>query len=753
MATKMHVTTAVSAGQPYDRPLAWHLIVICCLVSVACGGGTSVTEIGGPEGVRCQVTLAADSTTVPVDGGAVNVSIDAARDCTWTASSDATWATLNATTGQGAGTVGVTVASSQQSTVRTAAIIVNNQRVSLSQEARPCRFTLSASNAEVGAAGGSTSVAVTTPDGCTWRASSTVGWIGAPDAPRTGSGTVSLEIAANVGAQRAGVVTIAGQSFTVTQFGTGTPGPTAPGCMPVVDPSELDVPASAATHSIRLEVAPGCPWMAASNAAPWLTIASDTAGQGAATIRVAAAQNTGAARTGTLTVAAQIVTIRQAAAAAPPPCTFTLDSGSRSFPNDGGEGRVQVTARTGCHWSSASPVDWVTILAGAGDGNGEARYRVQPNPGAQPRSVTITVAGRAHTVNQAGACTFSLNPGGASVDAAGGERRFTVSTQAGCGWSASGAPEWVTIAAGSGTGPGEVIYTVLPNTGPDPRNGTIGVGGQSHTIAQAAPMCTYSVNPPAQTIAAAAGEARFNVATQTGCPWTAQGGTAWLTLAGDQGSGPGQVVFSVQANPAPDPRVAVITVAGQSHTVTQSGAQVCTFSVSPASLAIPAAGGEGRFTVTTQAGCTWAPTGGAAWIAIAPGAGNGTGEVIYTVERNPTSAERVATIVVNGQTHTVRQAAATLVCTYSLNPTSLAAMAPGGEGRFTVVTGAGCSWSPVTMTPWIRITAGGGSGQGDVVYTIDPNSGTEARDGTITVADQTHRVTQGGAAAPPPPSP
>ena len=49
-----------------------------------------------------------------------------------------------------------------------------------------------------------------------------------------------------------------------------------------------------------------------------------------------------------------------------------------------------------------------------------------------------------------------------------------------------------------------MVYNVLPNPGPGPRNGTISVGGQSHAIAQAAPApaCTYGVDPPAQTIPA-----------------------------------------------------------------------------------------------------------------------------------------------------------------------------------------------------------------------------------------------------------
>ena len=114
------------------------------LAALAAGcGATSVTEISGPDPVRCQVTLASSSGMVGVDGGSLTVNVDSARDCTWNASSEAAWATLAPTSGQGAGAIAVTVAASQLPTVRTATIVVNNQRLDIPQEARPCRFTLS----------------------------------------------------------------------------------------------------------------------------------------------------------------------------------------------------------------------------------------------------------------------------------------------------------------------------------------------------------------------------------------------------------------------------------------------------------------------------------------------------------------------------------------------------------------------------------------------------------------------------------
>ena len=83
----------------------------------------------------------------------------------------------------------------------------------------------------------------------------------------------------------------------------------------------------------------------------------------------------------------------------------------------------------------------------------------------------------------------------------------------------------------------------------------------------------------------------------------------------------------------------------------------CTYSVAPPSANIAAAGGPGSFNVTTQAGCAWTATTTDTWLhTTSSGTGNGT--VNYTVDNNTGSA-RAGTITVQGQTHTVNQAAGT----------------------------------------------------------------------------------------------
>jgi hypothetical protein len=171
-------------------------------------------------------------------------------------------------------------------------------------------------------------------------------------------------------------------------------------------------------------------------------------------------------------------------------------------------------------------------------------------------------------------CTYVLDPASQTVGASGGEARFRVVTQPGCAWTASGGAAWTTVTTGAGSGSGEVVLGVQPNTATQTRAATITAGGQSHALTQAAaaPVCTYALDPGSQTVGASGGEARFRVLTQAGCAWTASGGAAWATVTTGAGSGSGEVVLSVQPNTATQTRAATITAGGQSHALSQAAA-------------------------------------------------------------------------------------------------------------------------------------------------------------------------------------
>jgi hypothetical protein len=191
-----------------------------------------------------------------------------------------------------------------------------------------------------------------------------------------------------------------------------------------VDPCPLNVPGEQVTVAVpfaggsrTFDVITGatCNW-AAESRSPFISITSDTSGQGSATVTVSVQRNTGAQRSGEVVVNQLTVTLSQAAA----PCEFSVSPGTLSFDKDGGTGTVAVTVTQGadCQWTANSNASFVVLTSGSsGTGSGSITFRVESNPSQVARTATLSIAGTTVVVNQGGrppepAQTFLLSVGG-----------------------------------------------------------------------------------------------------------------------------------------------------------------------------------------------------------------------------------------------------------------------------------------------------------------------------------------------------
>ncbi|MEP7338038.1 MAG: S8 family serine peptidase, partial [Acidobacteriota bacterium] len=87
-----------------------------------------------------------------------------------------------------------------------------------------CSYMVAPTAAIFAAAGGSNTVGVTAGLGCSWTAVANAVWITVNSGGSgSGNGTVGYSVANNTGAQRTGTMTIAGQTFTVTQDASSCP--------------------------------------------------------------------------------------------------------------------------------------------------------------------------------------------------------------------------------------------------------------------------------------------------------------------------------------------------------------------------------------------------------------------------------------------------------------------------------------------------------------------------------------------------
>ena len=86
-------------------------------------------------------------------------------------------------------------------------------------QARACTYSISPAQANVAAAAGTGTVAVTAPSGCAWTATSNTSWAGITSgAQGSGDGVVTYSVAGNAtAAVRQGSLTIAGLAFAISQ--------------------------------------------------------------------------------------------------------------------------------------------------------------------------------------------------------------------------------------------------------------------------------------------------------------------------------------------------------------------------------------------------------------------------------------------------------------------------------------------------------------------------------------------------------
>jgi len=425
------------------------------------------------QGNGCTFALSSASTSAPAAGASGSFDVRAGDGCAWAANTNASWlAVTSGTSGSGNGTVRYTVAANS-GPQRTGTITAGGQTFTVTQGAG-CSYSISPTTQNVASGGGTLAVAVTTPSGCSWTASSNAGWIGiSSGSSGSGNGTVQLVVAPNPDAERRGTATIAGQTYSIVQ---------ASGCTFSIAPTSQGMPASGGSASFTVNANLSCAWTAAPNAA-WISLTSGTSGNGPGTVQFAAAPNSGAARSGTITAAGQTFTLTQDSG-----CTAAVTPDTIPVPAPGGSQTVTITTGADCTWSAASNAPWIGIAQPAsGSGNGTVRLDIQPNSDAA-RSGTATVAGKTVTVNQDSGCTITIAPTAMPMAVGGGTGSVTVTAGAGCSWTAVSGAAWIIVtSAPGGTGPGNVTFTVTDNTNPTatPRSGSMTIGNQVFTVNQA----------------------------------------------------------------------------------------------------------------------------------------------------------------------------------------------------------------------------------------------------------------------------
>lgn len=296
-------------------------------------------------------------------------------------------------------------------------------------------------------------------------------------------------------------------------------------CQYVIAPVAQSFGARGGTGSLSILSANTCTWTTTSNA-PWINFTSATTGSGVGRVSYSVIPNTGAnQRTGVISVGSQTFTVTQAGTSAATCVTTPINSGQMIngalAPGDClsplriKDGLRPLADRYTFNATAGQPVvislsstDYDTylylldatgsVIAQNDDSITGSSSRIPANtgffilPATGAFTIEVTsffgsgVGNYALSLTMpAGNCTYSINPVGQAFPTNGGTNTVNVNTQAGCAWSALSNNSWLTItAAGGGSGPGAVNYTVAANSG-SARTGTLTVAGLTFTVTQA----------------------------------------------------------------------------------------------------------------------------------------------------------------------------------------------------------------------------------------------------------------------------
>jgi Viral BACON domain/Putative binding domain, N-terminal len=511
-----------------------------------------------------------------------------------------------------------------------------------------CAYEASPAGATFPAGGGTATLTIAAPPGCSWTGASSASWLSV-SGKGTGSGTVTISAVPNTApTARSASIAVGTATITVSQAGIS--------CGYVLSPTTMTLPFGGGSGSVAMKTSAACSWIAVSSA-PWLNVVGPTSGSGNGTIQIAAAVNTTVKpRTATISAGGTSVTVVQAGMA----CEYTLAASSAVMAATAGTGSVGLTSPAGCTWTAASNAAWLSVVAWAGgNGNGIITFEAEANTSGASREAIISAAGQAFRVTQqaAGNCLYSLSPGSQVLPVEGGSGSLTVTTGKGCAWSAASDVDWVELTgASNGMGSATVTFSVARNTTAGGyRNAHVSVAGRQFYVWQNPAPCTYSFTPSIASLPSSPASGTVQLSAPTGCSWAVSSTAAWLAISSSTfGDGTAEVVFTAAANLSSAPRTAVVQGGKTSLTVTQAGVSGCSVDLPADRVTL---GREAQTTTTTvvvTGDCVLTANSTVGWLAV-KSVDTVKSSVTFTVSKNDTGLDRAAALQVGTNTLLVVQ--------------------------------------------------------------------------------------------------
>ena len=322
-------------------------------------------------------------------------------------------------------------------------------------------ITISTSAKTFDKAGGAASITIS-GDG-SWTATSDSVWISiAQGAAGTGAGScVYIVNANNTADTRIGHIDVAGNVYTITQYGYGA----------IISPMAATYDRLGGSGSIEVTVDAGISWTAVAND-EWIKV-SPQSGISVGKVGYEVAEYVGGVvtRVGSITIGGQTFTVTQSGVDVSISPESTVKAASAGIIS------VSITALVGTKWDVVPNDSWISIIDKAtGYGDYVLTLAIASNPSFERRTGTVSIGSATLTVIQDGLSTASLsiNPENATASASGAYGNVAVYATPDAPWTATSLTSWLTISEGrTGSGNGNIKYVASANPTLEERTGQI----------------------------------------------------------------------------------------------------------------------------------------------------------------------------------------------------------------------------------------------------------------------------------------
>ena len=603
------------------------------------------------------VSIQQDTFHFAVGGGGKGIVTSGSG--TWSATVSDPWITLNATSGNVGYPVAYTVSANTNVEQRTGYVYVSGWVHTVTQDG--VGGTISPEDREFEHQGGSGTIAVTAANKMVWQARPNVDWLSVTPTSGAGAGSVTYQVAPyNEVATRQGTLTVAGNTFTVFQYGRR------------MKLDSYSVTKDYETHVIPVTVnALAITQWSVTPKNSWISVVDAGNGHGGDLVTIAIAENPSyKARTGTVTIGTETFTVTQQGRPTEA-LDFNVDPVYTTASVDGANGHISVTATPDLPWTATSGANWITVYAATANGAGTRNivYVASPNPTLSQRTGTVTVtpeaasgmAAKTHTVTQP-AAQSALSSNGYEFEASGEPCSVEVSVANIVQWGISESLDWITVnGSTSRTGPGTVVLQAAANDTVYPRSGTVKIAGKNFSVSQKARG--VELEHDTMLFGTEGGDDSISIHPDGNVSWTAVASDpTWITIfQGDSGTGDGEILYIVAPYVGDGTaRVGWITVGDKKVYITQRAYDL---NIEPNGTNVVGNAGAGEFGVSASIGDVWTAIVTEPWVKIIDGydEGTGNGVVRFIYTENDTGKTRIGKIIVNGEVYTLTQRARQMV--------------------------------------------------------------------------------------------